>query len=80
MAISAPYEEKGVVYIYYGSSKGLTLQYRLVGSQFVPSIARFGHTISRGADYDNNGYNGKTEKPYIFNINKIVDICYEYKL
>jgi hypothetical protein len=58
VATSAPYEDKGVVYIYYGSKKGLSLEYRIVGSQYVPSISRFGYTLTKGADFDFNGYNG----------------------
>lgn len=63
LAIGAPFEEDGAVYIYLGSSLGLNM--RKHSQKIVPSKNHvtsnnnfmFGHTISRGVDIDQNEYN-----------------------
>ncbi|XP_055623803.1 integrin alpha-PS3-like [Toxorhynchites rutilus septentrionalis] len=63
IAIGAPFEENGAVYIYHGSSGGLLTKpsQRLIPPEnglIDPSTQpMFGHAISRGNDIDNNGYN-----------------------
>lgn len=56
LAVSAPFEDGGVVYIYLGSSEGLSehssQKIRPLGNL---SVA-FGFSISRGVDIDGNGY------------------------
>lgn len=61
IAIGAPYEESGVVYIYLGSKNGLIdkLSQRIQASDFrhLPrSIKTFGSSISGGTDLDGNSY------------------------
>lgn len=60
IAISAPYENNGVVYLYFGSSEGLNQEncQKITPSGY--SGRGFGYSISNGADYDRNGLNGKT--------------------
>lgn len=61
LAVGAPFEGDGAVYIYLGSSSGL----KTTPSQKIVPIKRdiksnnfmFGHTISRGVDIDQNEYN-----------------------
>ncbi|XP_059490170.1 integrin alpha-4-like [Neocloeon triangulifer] len=55
-AIAAPYEDGGVVYLYYGNLRGFTGPLKIEGLQFEPRISGFGYSISRGVDVDNNGY------------------------
>jgi len=64
IAISAPFENNGVVYIYLGGPNGISAKpsQRLEAPSEVPSIYSdvrnnmFGHSISRGSDIDANGY------------------------
>uniref|UniRef100_A0A2M4BAM3 Putative vitronectin receptor alpha subunit n=2 Tax=Anopheles marajoara TaxID=58244 RepID=A0A2M4BAM3_9DIPT len=61
IAIGAPFEGDGVVYIFLGSADGLQAKasQRLTApaNEFRwPGKAMFGHTISRGTDIDGNGY------------------------
>lgn len=62
IAIGAPFEENGAVYIYLGSPSGLRTKpsQRLVppaNDLMNPSAQpMFGHALSRGADIDGNGY------------------------
>lgn len=62
LAIGAPFEEDGAVYIYLGSYSGLNI--RKYSQKIMPSKSQvmsnnfmFGHAISRGVDIDQNGYN-----------------------
>ncbi len=56
VAISAPYEDHGNVYIYFGSASGLRSEPGQVisGSRF--SLRAFGFSLTGNADVDNNGY------------------------
>lgn len=58
IAISAPYEfgGTGAIYIYHGSELGPVCTQRIIGTQISPSISRFGLSLSRGVDFDRNGY------------------------
>ena len=67
IAISAPFEEDGAVYIYFGLNEGVSTKYsqklvppKAAGANYSPQ--NFGHGLSRGADIDGNSYNGD----YIF--------------
>ncbi|XP_066152054.1 integrin alpha-PS5-like isoform X2 [Euwallacea fornicatus] len=86
VAISAPYEDSGTgaVYIYRGSSEGLTDKYsqRISPSDFNIggiTIKGFGRGISRGNDIDGNGHNDiaigayKTDQVFIVKSYSIVD-------
>ena len=62
IAISAPFEGNGVVYIYLGSSSGLssTPSQKIEApndNKVFSFLPMFGHSISRGVDIDDNGYN-----------------------
>lgn len=66
IAVGAPYEDNGVVYIYMGSQNGITStpSQRIVAPTndlFNPSTlsAIFGHGLSKGVDIDNNNYVGE---------------------
>lgn len=62
VAIGAPYEDDGVVYIYLGSMVGLSKKpsqiIKAADLGLVPSkqIQTFGSVVSGGLDIDNNGY------------------------
>lgn len=61
VAISAPYEDAGMVYLFRGSAEGLESGYeqKLVPSSFTPLHVRgFGLGMSRGADLNGDGHNG----------------------
>lgn len=67
MAIGAPFEENGVVYIFMGTANGISeiasQRLEAPGNNFlkpdVTNSVMFGHGMSRGVDVDNNGYNGE---------------------
>ncbi|KAF2364298.1 Integrin alpha-2 [Trinorchestia longiramus] len=59
VAIGAPYEDRGAIYIYLGSADGLVVE----PSQVIkasnlpgPTYDAFGYALSGGLDMDNNGY------------------------
>ena len=60
LAVGAPFEGAGAVYIYYGSSNGLPpvhsqrIYARDLTSNF--AFSAFGASLAGGADLDNNGY------------------------
>ncbi|XP_063973900.1 integrin alpha-PS1 isoform X1 [Diachasmimorpha longicaudata] len=58
LAIGAPYEGKGTVYIYLGSKNGiLTTPSQVIHSEDTPVPLRtFGYSLSGGIDMDKNGY------------------------
>jgi len=58
-AISAPFDGKGIVYIYHGSETGLRIQpgQIITGNSFSPPISSFGYSLSSSAsDFDGNKY------------------------
>ena len=61
LAVGAPYEGNGTVYIFHGGPDGLRSEpsQRIYADQ-LPSVGRqlrtFGHTLSAGVDMDLNGY------------------------
>ncbi|CAO1393776.1 unnamed protein product [Diamesa hyperborea] len=58
IAISAPFERNGVVYIYLGSHLGLSSKpSQILQAPTSDALTMFGHAISRGVDIDNNNYN-----------------------
>jgi FG-GAP repeat len=64
LAVAAPYEDNGVVYIFLGGSKGLSTTHsqRIVAPSspgVSPNKMMFGIGLSRGVDVDGNSYNGK---------------------
>ncbi|CAO1409381.1 unnamed protein product [Diamesa serratosioi] len=85
IAISAPFEGNGAVYIYLGGPEGLssTHSQKIVAPvDFipVPVLSMFGHSISRGVDIDDNGYNDiaigspNSEKVYVYRSYPVVKI------
>lgn len=59
VVIGAPYEDKGAVYVYKGSARGLSSVYsQRIAAQAFGALAGFGFSISRGLDVDNNFYPG----------------------
>ncbi|XP_062813684.1 integrin alpha-3 isoform X1 [Anolis carolinensis] len=58
IAIGAPFEGSGKVYIYHSSVGGLIDKPRQIisGNDFVPSIPTFGYSFSGGMDVDGNSY------------------------
>lgn len=61
VAIGAPYEDNGVVYIYLGSKTGLNVKpAQIIKSSDLglnlPTIKTFGSSLSGGIDLDNNSY------------------------
>lgn len=61
IAVGAPYEENGVVYVYHGSAEGIKhkpaqiIQAVTIDQQ----IKGFGIGLSKGVDIDGNHYNGR---------------------
>lgn len=88
IAISAPFEGNGVVYIYLGGANGLSTKHiqRIEAPKVPPSIyddvnsSMFGHGISRGVDIDSNGYHDiaigspNAETVYIFKAYPVVKV------
>ena len=90
IAISAPYEGQGVVYIFLGGPRGLST--RVAQTIFAPEVpkipytdyesqnAMFGFGISRGADIDGNVYydiaisSPNAETVYIYKTHPVVRI------
>lgn len=80
IAVSAPFEDNGAVYIYLGGPDGLSTKHsqRIQAPSELPSpyedvkSSMFGHGISRGVDIDSNGYHDiaigspNSEAVYIF--------------
>lgn len=62
LAVGAPYEGNGAIYIYLGSSDGLVPEpSQVIRTENLPRVARrdlasFGYSLSGGMDLDNNGY------------------------
>ena len=60
LAVGAPYEGNGAVYIFHGSSSGLLRDYsQHISASDLPSarpLSTFGYSLSGGEDLDFNGY------------------------
>ncbi|XP_072179474.1 integrin alpha-9-like [Diadema setosum] len=58
VAIGAPYEAGGAVYIYQSNEEGIDEAYsqRILGSDAEPTVQSFGSSISGGFDFDANTY------------------------
>lgn len=60
LAVGAPYEENGAVYLFYGGPNGFSAKpnQRIAAPKVdgAPSMPMFGHGISKGADVDENNY------------------------
>lgn len=58
IAIGAPYEKKGTVYIYLGSKNGIiTVPSQVIHADDMPEpLLTFGYSLSGGIDMDQNGY------------------------
>lgn len=64
LAIGAPYDEKGAVYIYLGSAEGLIIEpSQVIRTDDLAKEVRnrrdlrtFGYSLSGGMDLDDNGY------------------------
>ncbi|XP_070565217.1 integrin alpha-9-like [Ptychodera flava] len=69
VAIGAPYEGSGVVYIYHGTATGITSNYvqAIKGETVVPGIQSFGISISGGLDLDGNAYQDIAVGAYLDN-------------
>ena len=88
LAISAPFEGNGAVYIHLGGPEGISTKasQRLEAPSVVPSpydnvqSSMFGFGISRGVDIDANGYRDiaigspNSESVYIFKSYPVVDV------
>jgi integrin alpha 7 len=60
IAVGAPYEGNGAVYIYHGSVDGIKHEpSQIIRAENIdPRIKGFGISLSKGADVDGNHYNG----------------------
>lgn len=88
IAISAPFEDNGAVYIHLGGPEGVSAKasQRIVAPSELPSAyedvtsSMFGHSISRGVDIDSNGYRDlaigspNSESVYIYKSYPVVDV------
>jgi hypothetical protein len=88
LAISAPFEGNGAVYIYLGGPDGISAKpsQRIQAPSELPSpypdvkSSMFGHGISRGVDIDSNGYRDiaigspNSETVYIFKTYPVVKV------
>lgn len=61
IAVGAPYEENGVVYIYHGSAEGIKHKpAQIIKAETIDQrIKGFGIGLSKGVDIDGNHYNGR---------------------
>ena len=81
LAVSAPFDQDGVVYIYLGSKEGLstTPSQKIVAPESSTN-GMFGYALSRGVDIDGNGYNDlaigspNTEKVFIYKTYPVIKI------
>ena len=88
IAISAPFEGNGAVYIHLGGPNGVSLKpsQRIEAPSELPSpysdvtSSMFGHGISRGVDIDGNGYRDiaigspNSESVYVFKSYPVVNV------
>ncbi|XP_076754708.1 multiple edematous wings [Xylocopa sonorina] len=82
IAIGAPYEKKGTVYIYLGSKNGIiTIPSQVIHSEDMPEpLQTFGYSLSGGIDMDQNGYSDLLVGAYeddavaLLRSKKIIDI------
>lgn len=64
IAIAAPFEDNGAVYIFHGGSGNLATKYSQRIAAPLNDLAQpftvhmFGHGLSKGADIDGNNYHG----------------------
>jgi hypothetical protein len=60
VAVGAPYEGNGVVYIYHGDETGILFDpvQKIFAEKVDPQLKGFGISFSSGADVDGNHYNG----------------------
>ncbi|XP_076377738.1 multiple edematous wings isoform X2 [Megalopta genalis] len=82
IAIGAPYEEKGTVYIYLGAKNGIiTVPSQVIHADDMPQpLQTFGYSLSGGIDMDQNGYSDLLVGAYendavaLLRSKKIIDI------
>uniref|UniRef100_A0ABD2WID0 Integrin alpha-2 domain-containing protein n=1 Tax=Trichogramma kaykai TaxID=54128 RepID=A0ABD2WID0_9HYME len=82
IAVGAPYEGMGTVYIYLGSKNGLiTTPSQVIHSENLPErLKTFGYSLSGGLDMDHNGYPDLLVGAYendavaLFRTRQIIDI------
>ncbi|XP_015438656.1 PREDICTED: integrin alpha-PS1 [Dufourea novaeangliae] len=82
IAIGAPYEKKGTVYIYLGSKNGIiTVPSQVIHADDMPEpLQTFGYSLSGGIDMDQNGYSDLLVGAYendavaLLRSKKIIDI------
>jgi hypothetical protein len=60
IAVGAPYEGTGAVYIYHGDKTGILFEpvQKIFAENIPPRLQGFGISFSNGADIDGNHYNG----------------------
>ncbi|XP_026672705.1 integrin alpha-PS1 isoform X2 [Ceratina calcarata] len=82
IAVGAPYEKKGTVYIYLGSRNGIiTVPSQVIHAEDLPEpLLTFGYSLSGGIDMDQNGYSDLLVGAYendavaLLRARKIIDI------
>ena len=59
IAVGAPYDQSGMVYIFHGSESGVRKRPSQIisGDRFQPPLSSFGSSLTSGADLDANHYN-----------------------
>ena len=60
IAVGAPYEGTGAVYIYHGDKSGIVFEpvQKILAENIDSRLKGFGISFSNGADIDGNHYNG----------------------
>jgi hypothetical protein len=60
IAVGAPYEGAGAVYIYHGDKSGIHFDpvQKILAEDIDPRLKGFGISLSNGVDVDGNHYNG----------------------
>jgi hypothetical protein len=60
IAVGAPYEGAGAVYIYHGDKTGIVFEpvQKMLAENIDPRLKGFGISFSNGEDIDGNHYNG----------------------
>jgi hypothetical protein len=60
IAVGAPYEGNGAVYIYHGHKTGILFDpvQKIFAEKLDPRLKGFGISLSNGVDVDANHYNG----------------------
>ncbi|KAM3866988.1 integrin alpha-6-like [Diretmus argenteus] len=85
IAVGAPYDGSGRVYLYYGSSDGINKKAAQVLSSGSKRITLFGYSLSGNLDVDDNQYpdlavGSLSDSVFVFRARPVVNVSHKLKL